>query len=296
MNTKYPVYIISKGRWENPQTANFFKKDGVDFKILVEPQEYEKYCESIGEEYIIKLPFSNLGLGSHPARNHAWELSLKDGHERHWCFDDNIMKIRRVHKGNKIPCNSLKALQVLEEFTDRYENVAITGFNYGTFVVPGSSDRKPFYINVHAYSALLIKNHMPYRWRMKYNEDIDLCLQVLDNKLCTLLFNAFIIDKTSTVVKMKGGNQDELYLGNAHEKKILKARSLEEIWPQYAETKIRFNRPHHYVNWGKHFKHGLVRRTDIDWDKINAQKSEIKLKKVKEIKSKSLNQFYKDNK
>ena len=36
MNTKYPVYIVSKGRWEQPQTANFFKEDGLDFKIVVE--------------------------------------------------------------------------------------------------------------------------------------------------------------------------------------------------------------------------------------------------------------------
>ena len=137
---------------------------------------------------------------------------------------------------------------------------------------------------------------MPYRWRLKYNEDVDLCLQVLDNGLCTVLFNAFTVDKTSTVAKMKGGNQDELYLGNAYEKKVLKARSLEEIWPQYAETKIRFNRPHHYVNWIKHFKHGLVRRRDIDWTEIEKQKHNINLKQVDKIKSKSLQKFYKDNK
>jgi hypothetical protein len=91
---------------------------------------------------------------------------------------------------------------------------------------------------------------------------------------------------------MKGGNQDELYKDNAYEKKVLKARSLEEVWPQYAETKIRFGRPHHYVSWGKHFKHGLVRRTDIDWEKIKNKKHDIKLKQVKEIKSEGLKKFY----
>ena len=38
----YPVYIVSKGRWENPQTAKLFIQDGIDFQILVEPQEYNK--------------------------------------------------------------------------------------------------------------------------------------------------------------------------------------------------------------------------------------------------------------
>ena len=143
---------------------------------------------------------------------------------------------------------------------------------------------------------MLIKNNVPFRWRLKYNEDVDLCLQVLNSKLCTVLFNAFVVEKMSTVAKMKGGNQDELYKGNSYEKKILKARSLEEIWPQYAETKIRFNRPHHYVNWKKHFNHNLVRRKDIDWDKIVSKKHNIKLKKVNDIKSESLKTFYNENK
>lgn len=291
---KYPVYIVSKGRWENPMTANLFINDGIDFQILVEPQEYDNYCKSLGDKYVTKLPFANLGVGSYPARNYAWEDSIKNGFDRHWVFDDNIRLFRRAHKGNRIVCNGKKAIKALEEFTDRYENVGITGFNYSTFVT--QSTKKPFWLNVHAYSAMLMKNNMPYRWRLKYNEDVDLCLQVLDNGLCTLLFNAFCVDKTSTTAKMKGGNQDELYLGNAFEKKVLKARSLEEIWPQYAETKIVWNRPHHYVNWRKHFKHGLVRREDIDWEDIKNKKNDLKLKQVKEIKSKTLQRFYKNNK
>ncbi|NDG53746.1 MAG: hypothetical protein EBY39_12125 [Flavobacteriia bacterium] len=53
MNTKYPVYIVSKGRWDNPLTANMFIKDGIDFKILVEPQEYDNYCKSLGAKYVL---------------------------------------------------------------------------------------------------------------------------------------------------------------------------------------------------------------------------------------------------
>ena len=296
MKTKYPIYIVSKGRWEEHQTAKFFKEDGLQFYVCVEPQEYDKYCEHIGEEYIIKTDFSNLGQGSYPARNFIWEHSIKNGHKRHWIFDDNIRGIRRIHKGNKIPCNAGKAISVVEDFTDRYENLHISGFNYSTFVVPASSDKKPFYLNCHVYSALLIKNNMPYRWRMKYNEDVDLCLQVLDNGYCTALFNAFTIDKTSTVAKMKGGNQDELYKGNAFEKKVLKSRSLEEVWPQYCKTIMRFGRPHHYVNWKGHFKHKLVRRKDIDWNEIENKTHDIKLKQVSEIKNSKVKRFYENNK
>lgn len=277
---KYPVYIVSKGRWKKPLTARMFIENGVKFKIAVEPQEYDNYCEALGEEYVFKLPFSNLGVGSYPARNACWEDSIKNGYERHWCFDDNIRGFRRLHKGKRIRIDALKAIQILEDFTDRYVNIGISAFNYMTFVP--NTTKKPFYLNVHAYSAMLIKNDMPYRWRMKYNEDVDLCLQVLDNKLCTILFNVLMVEKISTVAKMEGGNQTELYMGNAYEKKVLKARSLEEIWPQYAETKMRFNRPHHYVNWNKHFKHPLLRDPNYDWEGLeNVNNYGMTLNKVK---------------
>jgi len=261
---KYPVYIISKGRWKTPLTARFFKKDGVDFKIVVEPQEYENYCKAIGKKYVIKLPFSNLGLGSYPARNFCWEHSIKEGHERHWLFDDNIHMVRRLYKGKRIPCNSKVGLKVIEDFTDRYINIAISGFNYTMFVL--NETPKPFYYNVHVYSAMLIKNDLKYRWRMKYNEDVDLCLQVLNDKYCTVSFNAFMVDKVSTTHGMKGGNQDLLYNNNDTEKFWIKSQSLKEVWPKYVDVVWKFNRPHHSVNWKKHFKHPLIRRTDIDWE------------------------------
>ena len=277
---RYPVYIVSKGRFENPLTAKCFLEDNVPFKIVVEPEEYGNYCKSVGEENVLQLPFSNLGLGSYPARNFCWEHSIENGHKRHWVFDDNIREFRRLNKGRRIPINSGIAIRMVEDFTDRYTNVGISAFNYVMFVMDTTT--KPFVLNVHAYSAMLMKNDMPFRWRLKYNEDVDLCLQVLENKLCTLLFNAVMVNKTSTTSKMKGGNQDELYKGNAYEKKVLKARSLEEIWPQYVETRIKFNRPHHHVNWGKYFRHPLIKDPEFDWDSLKVvNEYGMKLNKVK---------------
>ena len=252
---KYPIYIISKGRYKKPLTAKCFIKNNIDFKILVEPQEYQDYCNALGEEYVVALPFSNLGLGSYPARNHCFELSK--GYERHWCFDDNITEFWRLSKGKRWMCHPLECISPAEDFTDRYSNVFISGFNYESFVTKAT--KKPFVINTKVYSGILLKNNMPFRWRLKYNEDVDLALQILHNEFCTIQFNAFLIDKVSTIVKMEGGNQDELYKNNAYEKKILKAKSLEKIWPQYAKTVYRFNRPHHHISWKKHFKHPLIK-------------------------------------
>lgn len=244
---EFPIYIISKGRWENPLTANSFEKAGIDYLIAVEPQEKDKYIKTLGEHRIIELPFSNLGLGSYPARNFCWEHARNLGYKYHWLFDDNIRGFDKWinAKRTKID-NDLSAIKYVENYIN-YKNIDIGGFEYDGFVrnVP----KKPFKYNCHVYSAMLIKNSLPYRWRLKYNEDVDLCLQVLHNKGTTASCVYYMVNKTSTTAKMKGGNQDELYKGNDPAKKLLKAKMLEAVWPQYAKTVIRFNRYHHFVDW-----------------------------------------------
>jgi hypothetical protein len=65
----YPIFIVSKGRFKNPITAKHFLKESIPFKIVVEPQEYDQYVKAVGKENVLALPFTNLGLGSYPARN-----------------------------------------------------------------------------------------------------------------------------------------------------------------------------------------------------------------------------------
>jgi len=126
-------------------------------------------------------------------------------------------------------------------------NVDISGFEEPNFVV--KVPKVPFKYNCHVYSAMLIKCNLPYRWRLKYNEDIDLCLQVLHNGGTTSSCIYYMADKVSTALKMKGGNQTELYKGNDPKKNLLKAKMLEAVWPQYTKTVIRFGRHHHLINW-----------------------------------------------
>ncbi len=252
---KYPIYIISKGRWERPITAKFLLKENIPFSIAVEPQEYENYCSTIPREFVKQLPFSNLGLGSFPARNWCWEDSIQAGFKRHFLFDDNIYGFRSFDNGKRNKCGAVEAFVTLQNFVDKFSNVGVSGYNYTSFAT--KTTRKPFYLNTHVYSGMLIKNDLPFRWRLKYNEDVDLCLNSLHKKYCTVLLNIFLIDKVSTTTKMKGGNQTELYQNNDHGKKMLKSRSLQKIWPQYVNVVYRFGRPHHQVSWKKFFKHPL---------------------------------------
>jgi hypothetical protein len=246
--SQFPVYVISKGRSDCCLTADFFLHDNVDFKLVIEPQEKPLYLKKYPKELLLVLPFSNLGLGGIPARNWVWEHAKASGAARHWIFDDNIRKIRHMHNSKRIPCNTNAALFCCETFGDRYKNIGIYGLNYTMFVVPYNNP-PPFYQNVHVYSALCIDNSLPFRWRGRYNEDTDLCLQVLSAGLCTVLFNAFSIDKVRTQT-MKGGNTTELYQNDG---RLKMARSLERLWPGVVSTKRRFGRPQHHIKnaWGK---------------------------------------------
>lgn len=79
MNPEYPVYIISKGRWEKRLTSRALESMRVPYHIVIEPQEYEQYAAVIDPAKILVLPFSNLGLGGIPARNWVWEHSISTG-------------------------------------------------------------------------------------------------------------------------------------------------------------------------------------------------------------------------
>lgn len=243
---RYPIYVVSKGRADTCLTARFMIRDGVRFHIVVEPQDAEAYAAAYGSHRILTLPFANQGQGSIPARNWIWQHAIESGAERHWIFDDNIYEIKRRHRGKRIRCLAGPAIAVVEDFTDRYDNIAIAGMNYETFV---RGVHPPFQLNTHVYSCLLIRNDLTQRWRGRYNEDTDLCLQVLAAGWCTVLVNAFLIKKVFTM-SMAGGNSDELYQGDG---RLRMARSLERAWPHVVTTGRRYKRPQHIVRgqWRK---------------------------------------------
>jgi hypothetical protein len=280
--SKYPIYIISKGRYKNPLTARAMDVCGIQYRIVVEPSEYDDYCKSIDENKIIVLPnnFSEMGQGSIPVRNWVWEHSIKEGFDKHWIVDDNICKFMRLNNNKRIQCRSSKIFRILEDFTDRYSNVGLSGFNYQNF----AHDRveiAPYKINTRIYSCILIDNKLPFRWRGKYNEDTDLSLNVLKSGLCTILFNALLIDKTGTG-RNDGGNEN-IYSETNKRKEF--AQSLQKQHPDIVKVTWKFNRWHHSVSY-KMFTQKLKRREGLILsEKINNYGMELKKIVSLEIKS-----------
>ncbi len=292
---RYPIYIISKGRHDCCLTARALVRDNIDFMLVIEPQEEELYNREFDHGVqLAVLPFSNLGFGSIPARNWVWEDAKAKGAKRHWILDDNIRGFRRRYKGRRVPAESGPCIAAAEDFVDRYTNVGIAGMNYSMFVRERDK-HPPFVLNAHVYSCFLILTELPNRWRGRYNEDTDLCLQVLADGLCTVQFNAFLIDKVATMT-MKGGNTTAY--NQTQDARLQASRILQRSWPYVVDVGRRFDRPHHKVReeWRK-FDTQLIRRTDIDWGAIGGAGNEygMKLRQVGDvIKSPMLRKMLKE--
>lgn len=271
MNPEYPIYIVSKGRWDTRLTSKALEKANIPYYIIIEKQEYQDYANVIDPKKILILPTeyqdkydtcddlgSSKSKGPGPARNYAWEHSIALGAKWHWVMDDNIKVFNRLNRNKMVQVTSGAIFKASEDFVNRYENVAISGFNYD-FFVQSKQQHPPYILNTRIYSCLLIRNDIPYRWRGRYNEDTDLSLRALKDKFCTIQFNTFLQEKAQTQT-IKGGNTQEFY---EKEGTLPKSKMLEDLHPDVAKVVWKFNRWHHHVDYRPFKKNRLIKKQGL---------------------------------
>lgn len=258
MNPRFPLYVISKGRWESRLTVKALEKRNIPYHVVIEPQEFDQYAAVIDPSKIYVLPFSNLGQGSIPARNWVWEHSISIGARRHWILDDNIAYFFYRSQNRRFYTQDGTSFYAVEEMVDRYTNVALAGMQYDMFL-PRRQKFNPLVLNTRIYSCILIDNATTLRWRGRYNEDTDLSLRCLKAGYCTMLFQAFSCDKIATLT-MKGGNTDELYAGDG---RLKMAQSLQEQHPDVTQIKFKWGRWQHVVDYTPFKANAPKLRNDI---------------------------------
>ena len=240
-NPKYPVFVPTKGRHEYRHTIKALEKLGVPYKAVIEPQEYDQYAAHISPKNIIVLPHSDKGLVV--TRNWIWDHAQSLGVRRFWTMDDNILNFCRLHRNRKLKVASGAMLAAMEDFVDRYENIAIGGMQYFMFAKQ-KAQCDPLRLNTRVYSNMLIQTDIPYRNRGFYNDDTDLCLQVLRDGWCTVLFNAFLIRKLTTMT-VKGGMTPH-YQGDGRWKM---AEELRRRHPDIVKITRKWGRWQHQVDY-----------------------------------------------
>lgn len=247
---RYPVFVPTKDRWENRLTIRMFDKCGIPYKAVVEPQQYDQYAAVMDPSKLIVLPHSDKGLVV--TRNWIWDYAQSLGVERFWTFDDNIRDLYRYHKGKRVRIYSAAPLCAIEDWTDRYENVYIAGMAYKMFA-SHTTKEPPILFNTRVYSNMLIQTNIPYRNRGFYNDDTDLCLQILSDGHCTAQFYAFLIDKMATMV-ISGGMTPH-YQGDGRYKM---AKELRDRWPDIVKITRKWGRWQHQVDY-RPFKSNRLR-------------------------------------
>ena len=286
---KYPIYIISKGRWEKRYTSRYLEWCNIPYKIVVEESEYEEYAKVIDKSKILVLTLSYLKSqndkgdgGGIPARNFVLDHSRKSGAKRHWILDDNIQGYTRLLNGERRLTRSGAVFRSIEDYCDRFENVILAGHNYHMFGF--SPNLAPYIPNTRVYSSILIDNSIKHRWRGKYNEDTDLSLRVLKDGYPTLLFNHFLAVKLTTLTQ-KGGNTDSVY--SVKNALFLKADSLVKQHPDVAQIKKRFGRIHHLVDYSPFKDNELKYKPNIK-NRLTANANNYGLKLIRFADTKSI--------
>lgn len=293
----YPIYVLSKNRWNIDKTWLVLNAMHVPHYVVVEQSEYDQYAAALNKHTyseILPLPedFRNTyrgeleeSGGGIPARNFIWEHSILQGAKRHWIMDDNLHCFQRLHRGEKQGLWTGAGFKALEDFVDRYTNVAIAGPQYISFA-PAKSTLTAYRLNTRIYSCILIKNDIPYRWRGRYNEDTDLSIRALKDGWVTVLSNAFLFDKTTTM-RNAGGNTAELYDGDGNaatrntdtDGRKQMAESLQAQHPDIVKVVRKFGRWQHSVDYRGFKKNALIK---VHPDSPDSPVSEYGLKQQSE--------------
>ncbi|URC15204.1 glycosyltransferase [Paraglaciecola Antarctic GD virus 1] len=270
VKNRYPIYVVSKGRYKNGLTTKALAYSKINHYIVVEKSELEFY-EAAKNEFatILELPqsflddydtFDDLGdtksRGPGSARNFC--ISHSSDHKRHWVMDDNIRRFFYTNRNDQNITQCSVPFTATEDFIDRFSNVPVAGLNYEKFLKPTDA-APPYVLNTRIYSCLLIDNTSGYKWRGRYNEDTDLSLRVLKDGNCTIQMNVFLCDKITTQ-RMSGGNSKEFYDGEGTKPK---SEMLMLMHPDVATVEWRFNRYHHHVNY-KPFKANKLKLVEPD--------------------------------
>ena len=279
---KYPIYVITKGRWEKTLTIDTLEEMDIDFNICVEPSEYDNYISNpkIDKNKVIKLPenFSERKQGGIPVRNFVWQHSIDNGHKKHWIIDDNIDGFFRWNENIQKRVKDGVVFRVMEDYSDMFKNLGLVSCQYASFVPGIDNGRGAVIRNTRTYSCILINTELldtrlDERWRGTYNEDTDLTLRVLSTgDLCTANFNSLLSGKQTTGT-MKGGNTTTIYeFGEDKEENTKftglqkKFDELKENWGdiiKFTNKKHKDGRPHHHISYTKLFKQPLILKAGI---------------------------------
>jgi hypothetical protein len=221
---KYTIYIASKGR-PNNTTATVLKSVGLDYKIVIEPQDYDSYCKVHSPDKLVLLDKNDGGLRY--ARKFIKQYSRSANEEKHWEFDDDLEKffIRPRGTNKNIVADPLLCISIVEHCMDMFSNVAISGICSSAYAF---SKNYAVQKNRHVYQCVLYENSISVDANCACAiEDWDHTFRVLGAGYCTLAFH-HIMQQCTPTMKLPGGATTTVYAGNNRK---LAYEEFIKLWP-----------------------------------------------------------------
>lgn len=219
----YTIYIPSKGRAQYGHTAKLLDDCEItNYKIVVEPQDYDAYVARWGKEKIVMLPENDQGISF--SRSYIKKYSRERGEKFHWQMDDDMISFRLRMNNKNVKVNPRHCFSIVEAINDMFTNVGICGITHFAYAF---AKKTHISTNKMVYGVILANNDVPHEWRPGTNEDLDYSLQTLESKFVTIAFNTVLFD-TFTTGKLEGGNMLNLFAGDGRRQIYEKTA---ELWP-----------------------------------------------------------------
>ena len=219
---KYPIYVPSKARSNIKLTTKALADVGLDFYIVIEPQDADDYRNEYSEAQIIVMEKNDQGISY--VRNACKKHSISIGADYHWQIDDNIKDFRIRENNKNVITNTKNLLSAIENYISHFDNIGICSPSHTMFAFAKNTHVS---INKQAYSCVLINNELDIGYRHPCVEDTDYSMQVLSSGYCTILFNKLLMSKATTG-QYKGGNTDISYSGDG---RLIRSKGLQDFWP-----------------------------------------------------------------
>lgn len=258
--TRFPVYIPTRGRPDVQKTADRLNQLGIRPRLVVEDAEHDAYAAANPDSDVLVWPSSYMDtyertpeLDPHPttgaAHNFAWDHAREAGFSHHWIMDDNIQLFRYRDAGKAYPLPDASPLRWHETLMLRYQNLA--GFALGLSHTFGSP--QAFTLNTRLYCATLYRNDLHewgIRWRRGLNDDTIVSLDILKTGYwCTAESHLLLILKqpTNRGQRLPGGMTDFYANGGF----IRKAAEAIRLHPDCVKMVERYGRIHHQIDYSQ---------------------------------------------
>lgn len=238
---RYPIFIPSRGRASCASTPGTLERDGLEYTLVVEPDEEQDYRRAFPKAGVLALPECDRGIVY--VRQWTLDYARANGHERFWMLDDNIGAFSRVAHRRCSPVPPSEALAYAESLAAL--RVGLVSLAHRS--VAWRCDKAYSYSDSAATCCVLVHTGMgiDYRQSTAMKEDIDYTLQSIQAGWRTVYVMLYAQDKNAMATNTVGGLTEAYRRGDDRQA----VAEMLRLWPGTCKPVQKYGRLDLTVDW-----------------------------------------------